>query len=70
MNPTRLRAFAVNGLLRDPMAQLYLHLGQCRAARGAWFPLRVVGETVHQLLAPRFVTTVVLAGVLLALTCV
>ena len=57
---------AVNLVLREQIVQLRHHVVQCQAARGLWFYAAVVGEGLHQLLAPRFVTTVVLAGLVLA----
>ena len=50
-------------LLAEQMNQLPKHVAQCRAARGAWFEAALVAEAMHKLLAPRFVTTVVLAGI-------
>jgi len=57
---------AVNLMLREQIVQLRHHVLQCQAARGLWFHAAVAGEGVHQLLAPRFVTTVVIAGLVLA----
>lgn len=60
---------AVNVMLGEQIVQLRHHLVQCQAARGLWFSAAVVAEGLHQLLAPRFVTTVVLVGLVLALVC-
>ena len=51
---------------RDPLA-LDAHIRACDRARGPGFALACVGERVHEMLAPRFVTTVVAATSLLAL---
>lgn len=53
----------VNAKLHAQTGQLPEHVAQCRAARGAWFPAALAVEAVHKLLVPRFVTTVVVAGV-------
>jgi hypothetical protein len=58
-----------NGMLPDQMTQLRRHITHCRAARGAWFPAALAGETLHQLIAPRFVTTLAVVCLVLALTC-
>lgn len=65
----RLPIAAANGMLREQIAQLRRHITQCDAARGVWFSAALVGETLHQLIAPRFVTTVALACMALALAC-
>ncbi len=43
------------------------HLGRCQTGRGRWFALRCAAEATHGLVAPRFVTTLVVAAVLLAI---
>lgn len=42
------------------------HLGRCRAAHGRLFALRCVGEALHGFVAPRLVTTLVVAALLVA----
>lgn len=46
------------------------HLGLCRASSGRVFRLRCAAETLHGFVAPRFVTSLVLALLLLTLACV
>ena len=41
------------------------HLGHCNGCRGRMFNLRRMGETVHGFVASRFVTTLVVATLLL-----
>jgi hypothetical protein len=43
------------------------HLGLCRASSGRIFRLRCAAETLHGFVAPRFVTSLVLALLLLVL---
>ncbi|MCV2356458.1 hypothetical protein LNV09_20145 [Paucibacter sp. B2R-40] len=43
------------------------HLGLCRANSGGIFRLRCAAETLHGFVAPRFVTSLVLALLLLVL---
>jgi hypothetical protein len=42
------------------------HLGSCQGLRGRLFALHCVAERTHGLLAPRFITTLVLAALVLA----
>jgi hypothetical protein len=42
------------------------HLGRCQTLRGRLFALRCAAEATHGLVAPRFVTTLVVAAALLA----
>lgn len=42
------------------------HLGRCQTLRGRLFALRCAADATHGLVAPRFVTTLVVAGALLA----
>ena len=46
--------------------ELGAHLGQCIGSRGRWFGVGCVGEAVHGFVAPRLVTTVALAVLVLA----
>lgn len=45
------------------------HLDQCRASRGRLFGLRCAVERMHGFVAPRFVTTLVVAAVLIGIGC-
>jgi hypothetical protein len=51
----------------DPATDLCRHLHQCDEALGAWFGTAMWAERVHGLLAPRFATTVALAGLMLTI---
>lgn len=55
--------------LRDQVHSLGRHLHQCRAAQGRLFRLRQAALAMHGWVAPRFVTTLALAGLLIALAC-
>lgn len=46
------------------VAQMSNHLQQCALARGSWYRLGCAAEVAHEFLAQRFVTTIVLAVVL------
>jgi hypothetical protein len=41
------------------------HYGRCQEGRGRWFSLQCVAETLHGTVAPRFVTTLFVATVLI-----
>lgn len=45
---------------------LGVHYGRCQGSRGRWFGLECVGEAVHGFVAPRLVTTLSLAVLVLA----
>ncbi len=45
------------------------HLSTCHASRGRLFGLHCVAERLHGVVAPRFVTTLVLATLLIGLSC-
>lgn len=42
------------------------HLGRCQTGRGPLFALRCAADATHGLVAPRFVTTLVVLAVLLS----
>jgi hypothetical protein len=56
-----------NAFLHDHLQALSQHVQQCRRARGRWFNTALWAEQAHGLVAPRFMTTVLGAGALLAL---
>ncbi|NRF68137.1 hypothetical protein HLB44_14180 [Aquincola sp. S2] len=58
-----------NRMLREHAAGLRRHLQHCRAAQGRWFSAALVAERVHRQMAPRFVTTVAAAVLLLSAAC-
>lgn len=41
------------------------HYGLCQQGRGRWFSLQCMAETLHGTVAPRFVTTLFVATVLI-----
>lgn len=49
------------------LAQLGDHLDRCHVSRGRWFHMRCIGEAMNGFVAPRFVTTLVLAALLIGL---
>lgn len=53
-------------MLTEQVQLLGRHLSQCQAARSRLFPAAAWAEQAHGLLAPRFVTTVSLAVLVLA----
>lgn len=58
-----------NRMLREHAATLRRHLQHCQAAQGRWFPAAVIAERLHLQMAPRFVTTVAVAALLLSAAC-
>jgi hypothetical protein len=58
-----------NRVLREHAAALRRHLLHCQASQGRWFPAAVVAERLHRQMAPRFVTTVAAAALLLFAAC-
>lgn len=38
------------------------HVNRCKVSRSRWFALRCVADAVHDFIAPRFVTTLVIAS--------
>lgn len=55
--------------LQEQVLSLGLHLRQCQQAQGRWFGLGRLGHELHAWVAPRFVTTLAGASVLIALAC-
>ena len=45
--------------------QLGAHVERCNGSRGRWFALRCAVDAVHEFVAPRFVTTLIIAGMTL-----
>jgi hypothetical protein len=43
------------------------HLGRCQDSRGRLFTLRCVAETLDRFVAPRFVTTLVVAALVIGI---
>ncbi len=52
----------------DPAPALVRHLQHCHAARSRWFGAAALAERAHGLVGPRFITTVSVAALLLALS--
>ena len=44
------------------LSNLSAHVGDCNGCRGRWFTLRCMADAVHQFIAHRFVTTLVIAA--------
>lgn len=55
-------------LALDAMPALVRHLQHCHAARSRWFGAAALAERAHGLVGPRFITTVSVAALLLALS--
>ena len=47
------------------LAQLGEHLDRCHDSRGRWFTLRCIAEALNGFIAPRIVTTLVAAALLI-----
>jgi hypothetical protein len=62
--PTRLADRA----LREHTHSLLRHLQDCKRERSRWYELACWGEALHEVVAPRFVTTVAAAGLLLLIS--
>lgn len=43
------------------------HVARCNGCRGRWFALRCAADAMHDFVAPRFVTTLVIVGVAVGL---
>ncbi len=63
------RTFAADAqVLARELAALGEHLELCRAASGRLFSLRCSADAVHCFIAPRFVTTLVVAVLLIGIS--
>ncbi|MEO5775009.1 MAG: hypothetical protein ABIQ32_12955 [Sphingomicrobium sp.] len=49
------------------LRELGAHVSRCNGCRGRWFALRCAVDAVHDFVAPRFVTTLLVAGGLIGL---
>ncbi len=49
------------------LRELGKHVSRCNGSRGRWFTLRCVGDAVHDFVAPRFVTTLLIASTVIGL---
>ena len=47
------------------LSELGEHMDSCKSTHGRWFALRCTGEVLNRFIAARFVTTVVVATVLI-----
>lgn len=45
------------------LSELGAHIERCNGCRGRWFALHCAADAVHDFVAPRFVTTLLVAGV-------
>lgn len=55
--------------LHEHVRSLGRHLGDCRRAQGRFFGLNRLADTMHGWVAPRFVTTLAVAAMCIALVC-
>ena len=49
------------------LSELGAHVDRCNGSRGRWFTLRCAADAVHDFVAPRFVTTLLVVGVVIGL---
>ena len=49
------------------LSELGAHVSRCNGCRGRWFALRCAVDAVHDFVAPRFVTTLFIAGSVIGL---
>ena len=49
------------------LSELQAHIGRCNGSRGRWFMLRCIADAVHDFVAPRFVTTLCIAGAVIGI---
>ncbi len=49
------------------LSELGAHIDRCNGCRGRWFALRCAADAVHDFVAPRFVTTLLVATVVMGL---
>lgn len=49
------------------LSELGDHIDRCNGCRGRWFALRCAADAVHDFVAPRFVTTLLVAAVVMGL---
>jgi hypothetical protein len=49
------------------LSELGAHVDRCNGCRGRWFTLRCAADAVHDFVAPRFVTTLLVVGVVVGL---
>lgn len=54
-------------MAHDQASVLHRHLQQCAKARGRWFDVALLGESLRGLIAPRLATTVALGGLMVGL---
>jgi len=49
------------------LRELGAHVSRCNGLRGRWFNLRCATDAVHDFVAPRFVTTLLIASAVIGL---
>lgn len=49
------------------LSELGAHVDRCNGCRGRWFALRCAADAVHDFVAPRFVTTLLVASLVIGL---
>jgi hypothetical protein len=50
------------------LRELGAHVTRCNGSRSRWFAVRCAADAVHDFVAPRFITTLVIAGAVIGLT--
>lgn len=50
------------------LSALSAHVDHCNGCRSRWFALHCMTDAAHQFIAPRFVTTLIIAATLIGLT--
>lgn len=70
VNPPRWSTAAIpDSTDTSPMelSALGAHIDRCKGCRSRWFKLRCTVDAVHDFVAPRFVTTLCIAGAVIGL---
>ena len=49
------------------LSELGAHVDRCNGCRGRWFSLRCTVDALHDFVAPRVITTLFIAGAMIAL---
>ncbi len=49
------------------LSALGAHVDRCKGCRGRWFTLRCAVDSLHDFVAPRFVTTLLIVGTVIGL---
>lgn len=49
------------------LSELGAHVDRCNGCRGRWFTLRCAVDAMHDFVAPRLITTLLIVGTMIAL---